>query len=41
MRSPSKKARWKTQAMVEHYAHIAPEGLQMAASRLDNHLSQF
>lgn len=27
---------WKTTAMVERYAHIAPEGLQAAASRLDN-----
>jgi len=27
---------WKTAAMVERYAHIAPEGLQVAASRLDN-----
>lgn len=27
---------WKTPAMVERYAHIAPEGLQAAASRLDN-----
>jgi integrase len=27
---------WKTLAMVERYAHIAPEGLQKAASRLDN-----
>lgn len=26
---------WKTGAMVERYAHIAPEGLQAAASRLD------
>lgn len=26
---------WKTQSMVERYAHIAPEGLQTAASRLD------
>lgn len=30
---------WKTLAMVEKYAHIAPEGLQVAASRLDNVLS--
>lgn len=29
---------WKTMAMVERYAHIAPEGLQAAASRLDNAL---
>jgi integrase len=27
---------WKTQSMVERYAHVAPEGLQFAASRLDN-----
>lgn len=27
---------WKTQAMVERYAHVAPEGLQLAAGRLDN-----
>jgi len=27
---------WKTVSMVERYAHIAPEGLQAAASRLDN-----
>ena len=26
---------WKTQSMVERYAHVAPEGLQFAASRLD------
>ena len=26
---------WKTQSMVERYAHVAPEGLQAAASRLD------
>lgn len=26
---------WKTQAMVERYAHVAPEGLQHAANRLD------
>lgn len=26
---------WKTQSMVERYAHVAPEGLQLAASRLD------
>jgi integrase len=30
---------WKTQSMVERYAHVAPEGLQLAASRLDNVLS--
>ena len=27
---------WKTLAMVERYAHVAPEGLQVAADRLDN-----
>ena len=27
---------WKTLAMVERYAHIAPDGLQFAANRLDN-----
>lgn len=27
---------WKTQSMVDRYAHVAPEGLQLAASRLDN-----
>lgn len=27
---------WKTQSMVERYAHVAPEGLQLAAARLDN-----
>jgi integrase len=27
---------WKTSAMVERYAHIAPEGLQSDAARLDN-----
>lgn len=26
---------WKTQSMVERYAHVAPEGLQAAASRID------
>lgn len=26
----------KTQSMVERYAHVAPEGLQFAASRLDS-----
>ena len=29
---------WKTQSMVERYAHVAPEGLQFAASRLDSYL---
>ncbi|MEO8120529.1 MAG: site-specific integrase [Rhodoferax sp.] len=27
---------WKTQSMVERYAHVAPERLQFAASRLDS-----
>ena len=27
---------WKTMSMVERYAHVAPEGLQVAAGRLDN-----
>lgn len=27
---------WKTLSMVERYAHVAPEGLQTAAGRLDN-----
>ncbi len=26
---------WKTQSMVERYAHVAPEGLERAAARLD------
>ena len=30
---------WKTQSMVERYAHVAPEGLQLAASRLDAFMS--
>lgn len=30
---------WKTQSMVERYAHVAPEGLQLAASRLDTLLA--
>jgi integrase len=29
---------WKTQSMVERYAHVAPEGLQLAAIRLDSYL---
>ena len=29
---------WKTQSMVERYAHVAPEGLQFAATRLDSFL---
>ena len=32
---------WKTLSMVERYAHIAPEGLQFAASRLDNPLQSY
>jgi len=32
---------WKSLSMVERYAHIAPEGLQQAASRLDNVLSGY
>jgi integrase len=27
---------WKSASMVERYAHVAPQGLQAAASRLDN-----
>lgn len=27
---------WKTAAMVERYAHIAPDGLEYAAARLDS-----
>ncbi len=30
---------WKTLEMVERYAHVAPEGLQIAANRLNNVLS--
>lgn len=29
---------WKTQSMVERYAHVAPQGLQLAASRLDTYI---
>jgi integrase len=29
---------WNTQSMVERYAHVAPEGLQLAASRTDSYL---
>ena len=29
---------WKTLSMVERYAHVAPEGLQIATSQLDNAL---
>ena len=32
---------WKTQSMVERYAHVAPEGLQLAASRLDSMLRPY
>ena len=32
---------WKTLSMVERYAHVAPEGLQLAASRLDNVLKSY
>ncbi|MBI5279213.1 MAG: site-specific integrase [Burkholderiales bacterium] len=32
---------WLTRAMVDRYAHIAPEGLQQAASRLDNALQGY
>jgi len=32
---------WKTQSMVERYAHVAPEGLQLAASRLDAYLGDY
>ncbi|WP_341903836.1 site-specific integrase [Polaromonas sp. YR568] len=32
---------WKTLSMVERYAHVAPEGLQVAASRLDNVLQSY
>ena len=31
---------WKTQSMVERYAHVAPEGLQLAATRIDRFLSE-
>lgn len=31
---------WKTQAMVERYAHVAPDGLQAAAHRLDRLLGK-
>lgn len=30
---------WKTQSMVERYAHVAPSGLQHAANRLDSMLN--
>ncbi|MDP3799742.1 MAG: tyrosine-type recombinase/integrase [Polaromonas sp.] len=29
---------WKIQSMVERYAHVAPEGLQLVANRLDSYL---
>lgn len=29
---------WKTQSMVERYAHIAPEGLELAAGRIESML---
>ncbi len=29
---------WKTQSMVERYAHVAPEGLRAAANHLDCYL---
>ena len=32
---------WQTMAMVERYAHVAPEGLQTAANRLDNQLQSY
>lgn len=32
---------WKTLSMVERYAHVAPEGLQVAAGRLDNVLQGY
>lgn len=32
---------WKTLSMVERYAHVAPEGLQEAAGRLDNVLQGY
>lgn len=31
---------WKTQSMVERYAHVAPDGLIHAANRIDNLFSQ-
>ena len=31
---------WKTQSMVERYAHVAPEGMQLAANRLDSLMPQ-
>jgi integrase len=32
---------WKTQIMVERYAHLAPDALQLAAQRLDNVLGSY
>ncbi len=32
---------WKTQVMVERYAHLAPDALQIAAQRLDNVLGSY
>lgn len=32
---------WKTQSMVERYAHVAPEGLQLAAMRLDSLIPRY
>ncbi|MGY8903195.1 MAG: tyrosine-type recombinase/integrase [Burkholderiales bacterium] len=32
---------WKTASMVERYAHVAPDGLQFAANRLDNVLQGY
>ena len=32
---------WKTDAMVEGYAHLAPEGLQVAADRLHNQFQSY
>ncbi|RYX90215.1 MAG: site-specific integrase [Comamonadaceae bacterium] len=30
---------WKTQSMVERYAHVAPEGLQVAAAGMDHYFT--
>src|SRR5665811_2104794 len=32
---------WKTQSMVERYAHVAPEGLQFASCRLDSFIQMY
>jgi hypothetical protein len=32
---------WLTRSMVDRYAHVAPEGLQQASSRLDNVLQGY